>query len=36
MQMLTVRDIIEGKRDFHTPTKVGTRITTGQAALPLG
>lgn len=35
MQILTVRDILEKKRDFHTPTKVGTRIATGQSSLPL-
>jgi DNA modification methylase len=35
MQILTVRDILEKKRDFHTPTKVGTRIATGQQSLPL-
>jgi len=35
MQLLTVKQILEEKRDFNTPTKVGTRIATGQAALPL-
>ncbi|HZQ13622.1 MAG TPA: DNA methyltransferase [Pseudolabrys sp.] len=35
MQILTVRDILEKKREFHTPTKVGTRIATGQQSLPL-
>jgi hypothetical protein len=32
MQFLTVRDILEDKRDFHTPTKVGSRAKTGQAS----
>jgi hypothetical protein len=35
IQMLTVKDIIEGKREFHTPTKIGTKITTRQTSLPL-
>jgi hypothetical protein len=34
MQLLTVTDIIEGKREFHTPTKVGSRIKSGQTSLP--
>jgi DNA modification methylase len=35
IQLLTVKDILEGKRQFESPTKVGTRIATGQAALPI-
>ncbi len=35
IQLLTVREILEGKRQFETPTKVGTRIASGQPALPL-
>jgi DNA modification methylase len=35
LQILTVREILEGKRELHTPTKVGARITTGQTNLPL-
>lgn len=35
IQFLTAADILEGKREFHTPTKVAARISTGQAALPL-
>jgi DNA modification methylase len=35
MQLLTVADILEGKRDFHTPTKMTSRISTAQTALPL-
>ena len=30
IQFLTVKDILEGKREFHTPTKMGSRIVTGQ------
>jgi len=30
IQMLTIADILEGKRAFHTPTRVATNITTGQ------
>lgn len=35
IQLLTVRDILEEKRQFETPTKVRSRIATGQSALPL-
>lgn len=35
LQLLTVRDVLEEKRELHTPTKIGSRITTGQQALPL-
>lgn len=30
IQFLTVKDILEGKREFHTPTKMGSRIVIGQ------
>jgi DNA modification methylase len=36
IQFLTVKDIIEDKREFHSPTKVGSRIATGQTSLALG
>jgi DNA modification methylase len=35
MQLLTVREILEGKRELHTPTKIGTRISSGQTSLAL-
>ncbi len=37
LQLLTVSDILEGKRTLETPTKMGTttRIKTGQQSLPL-
>jgi DNA modification methylase len=35
LQMLTVQDVIEGKREFNIPARVNTRITTGQQSLPL-
>lgn len=35
IQILTVRQVFEEKRELHTPSKVGSRIATGQAALPL-
>jgi DNA modification methylase len=35
LQILTVKDILEGKRDFHTPTKMGSRIASPQHSLPL-
>jgi DNA modification methylase len=35
IQMLTVSEVLEEKRGLQTPTKVGARIATGQAALPL-
>jgi DNA modification methylase len=35
LQLLTIKEIIEERREFHTPTKVGARIATGQSALPL-
>jgi DNA modification methylase len=33
IQFLTAAEILEGKRDFHTPTKMGSKISTGQASL---
>jgi DNA modification methylase len=35
IQFLTVREILEEKRGFHTPTKVGSKIATGQQSLAL-
>jgi DNA modification methylase len=35
IQLLTIREILEEKRQFETPTKIGSRISTGQPALPL-
>ncbi len=35
MQLLTVHDILADKREFKTPTKVGTRIATGQGSLAI-
>lgn len=36
IQLLTVRDVFEGKRAINTPTKMGTRTSpTGQTALPI-
>lgn len=35
LQLLTVRDVLEEKREFHMPTRVNTKITTGQQSLPL-
>ena len=35
MQLFTVREILEEKREFLTSSKVRSRIATGQAALPL-
>lgn len=37
LQILTVAEILEGKRALATPTKMGTttRISTGQHSLPL-
>jgi len=33
IQFLTIGDMLEEKREFHTPSKVGTRISTGQTSL---
>lgn len=35
IQFLTIKEMLEEKRDFHTPTKVGSRIATGQGVLAL-
>jgi DNA modification methylase len=35
IQLLTVSDVLESKRELITPTRVQSRIHTGQAALPL-
>ena len=35
LQLLSVADVLEGKRGLMTPTRMGTRISTGQASLPL-
>jgi hypothetical protein len=35
IQLLTVEDILVGKKEFHTPTKIGVRDKIGQASLPL-
>lgn len=35
LQLLTVREVLEEKKELHTPTKMGSRIATGQQALPL-
>jgi len=35
LQLLTVRDVLEEKREFQIPTRVNTKITTGQQSLPL-
>lgn len=35
MQLLSVREILEEKREFQMPTRVNAKITTGQHSLPL-
>lgn len=35
IQMLTIREILEEKRDFKTPTKIKSRASTGQVKLPI-
>lgn len=35
IQLLTIREILEEKREFRTPSKVGIRGSTGQQSLPL-
>ena len=35
MQLLTIREILEEKREFLTPSKMRSRISTGQQALAL-
>ncbi|HVZ91083.1 MAG TPA: DNA methyltransferase [Rhizomicrobium sp.] len=35
VQFLTAKDILEDKREFHTPTKLRSRVSTAQASLAL-
>jgi hypothetical protein len=35
LQFLTVREILEEKREFHTPTKMVTRMSSAQGSLAL-
>lgn len=35
IQLLTVQELIEGQREFHTPTKVRSKISSGQGVLPI-
>ena len=35
LQLLTVRKVLEEKREFHTPSRVQTKIVTGQTSLAL-
>jgi DNA modification methylase len=35
VQFLTVKDILEGKREFKSPTKLRTRVSSAQSSLPL-
>lgn len=35
IQLLTVREILAEGREFQTPTKLRSRISTGQTSLPL-
>ncbi len=35
IQFLTVKEILEDKKEFHTPTKMGSRISTGQMNLAI-
>ena len=35
VQLLTVKDILEDKREFHTPTKMVSRISSTQGSLAL-
>ena len=35
VQLLTVEDIVEGKREFRSPTKIGSKLSTGQSNLSL-
>jgi hypothetical protein len=35
MLLLTVKDILEEKREFHTPTKMVSRVSTAQGSLAL-
>lgn len=35
IQFLTTKEVLEDKREFHMPTRVNTKISTGQHSLPL-
>lgn len=35
VQFLTAKDILEDKREFHTPTKLRSRVSSGQSSLAL-
>ena len=35
LQILSVRDILEGKRQFNSPTKLGTKVSTRQASFSI-
>lgn len=35
VQFLTVNEVLEGKREFHTPTKLRSRVSSPQQSLPL-
>lgn len=35
LQLLSIKEIVENKKEFKSPTKMGSRIATGQALLPL-
>lgn len=35
IQLLTVRDLLEDKREFQTPSKIGEKVKRGQQTLPL-
>lgn len=34
MQFLTVKELLEGKKELKSPTRVGTKISTGQQSIP--
>ncbi len=35
LQILSVREVLEDKKEFRSPSKIGSRIATGQTSLPL-
>jgi hypothetical protein len=35
LQILSVREVLEDKKEFKSPSKIGSRISTGQTSLPL-
>ena len=35
VQFLAAKDILEGKREFHTPTKLRSRVSSAQASMAL-